>query len=106
LAAEHVGKFGLLNAELRCSVNLSQPLLFQDLADFADELSFDEQAAGRRASEIGVDVVAADFVIRFEIFSVFGVSHVSFPLRFLLRARAVRRKRKQAIVPDSTEGLP
>ncbi len=50
LAAKHAGEFGLWNAEQRCSFDLSQPLLFQDFADFADELSFDEQAAGRRAS--------------------------------------------------------
>ena len=53
-------------------------MLIQDLADFADELSFDEQAAGRRAAEIGVDVAATDFVIRFEVFADFSVIHVSF----------------------------
>jgi hypothetical protein len=63
LAAQHAGRFGLWNAEQRCSFDLSQPLFFQDFADFADELSFDEQAAGRSASEIGVDAAAADFVI-------------------------------------------
>ena len=71
LAAEHAGKFGLWNAEQRSSFNLSKPLLFQDFADFADELSFDEQAAGRRATEIGVDVATTDFVIRFNLFTVF-----------------------------------
>lgn len=51
LAAEHAGKFGLWNAEQRCCFDLSQPLLFQDFADFADELSFDVRAAGRRAAQ-------------------------------------------------------
>src|SRR5665213_2447222 len=76
LAAEHAGKFGLWYAEQRCSFDLRQPLLFQNFADFADELSFDEQAASRRAAEIGVDVATTDFVIRFNVFTVFWVSHV------------------------------
>ena len=44
----------------------SKPLLFQNFADFADELSFDEQAASRRASGIGADVAsfATDFGTR------------------------------------------
>ena len=66
-------------------------------ADFPDELSFDEQAAGR-ASEIAVDIAAADFVNRFEVFSVFWVSHVSFPQRFLLRTQRCVDERKHAIV--------
>ena len=41
-------------------------------------MSFDEQAAGRRAAEIGVDVAATDFVIRFDVFAAFSVIHVSF----------------------------
>ena len=67
MAAEHIGEFGLRNAKQRCCFDLRQPLLFQNLTDFANELSFDEQVAGRRASEIGVDVAAADFVISFVI---------------------------------------
>jgi hypothetical protein len=40
-------------------------------------LSFHEQAASRRAAEIGVDVAAADFVTSFGGFAAFSVIHVS-----------------------------
>jgi len=77
MAAEHAGEFGLRDAEQRWSFGLSQPLLFQDFVDLADELRFDEQVGGRNVSEISVDVAAADFVIRF-VSKIFR-GHVSYP---------------------------
>jgi hypothetical protein len=56
LAAKHAGEFGLRDAEQRGCFDLRQTLLFQDFADFADKLRFDEQVAGRGTSEIGVDI--------------------------------------------------